>query len=99
MMNKIPVIGWIIEIFLTASMSFPFWLIWSVWDVGEKYFYFLPTVYHYIPFWECVGLFIVIGILKSVLMPNLANIKQTNTEATRDKDNKKDEKQTNERNI
>lgn len=64
-LNTIPIIGWIIDLFLTISMSIPFWFIWKVCSVGEIYFYFLPERYLTIGFWETVGLFIILSILKS----------------------------------
>ena len=78
MINAIPVIGWILSIFFTASLSLPFWFIWTVCDIGKKYFYWIPEVYQSIPFWECVGLFMVISILKNVLIPKLASVEQKN---------------------
>jgi hypothetical protein len=45
-----------------------------VFHIGEKYFYFLPAVYRNIDFWPCVGLFMVISVLKAVLVPSLASI-------------------------
>lgn len=69
MLNVIPVVGWIINLLLVMSLSVPFWLIWTVFDFGERYFYFVPETYHSLPFWHCVGLITVIGILKLVLVP------------------------------
>jgi hypothetical protein len=69
MINGIPVLGWFISFIINASLAIPFWFIWSVCGVGDTYFYFLPEVYRGIGFWSCIGLFIVISILKSVLIP------------------------------
>ena len=74
MLNAIPVVGWILDFLCRASLAFPFWLIWTVWGVGQKYFYFLPEVYLTPGFWNCVGVFIVVGILKTVFVPKLASI-------------------------
>lgn len=73
MLNAIPFIGWFLSFFFTVSLAIPFWLIWSVFGIGETYFYFLPKIYHGIGFWACVGVFMVLGILKGVLFPTLAH--------------------------
>jgi len=64
MLNNIPILGWILDVIFKVSLAIPFWLCWTVWDIGEKYFYFLPEVYTNIPFWSIVGIFICLGILK-----------------------------------
>jgi len=77
MINKLPFIGWAFSFIASVSLSVPFWFIWTFCGIGEKYFYFLPTVYHSIPFWSSVGLFMVVGILKAVLTPKFATVSQT----------------------
>lgn len=77
-MNSIPVIGWALSLFFTASTSVPFWFIWTVCGIGRKFFYWLPTVYQSLGFWETVGLFMAVGILKGLLTPTLAEVSQTN---------------------
>ncbi len=74
--NKLPVIGWLLSITASISMSVPFYIVWNA--LAPKYFYFLPEVYHSIPFWHCVGLFIIIPILKT-LVPSIVNVSQNNT--------------------
>lgn len=64
MLNVIPVVGWIIDFFLKVSLAVPFWVVWSGCGIGEKFFYFLPRVFTDIGFWETVGVFIVLSILK-----------------------------------
>ena len=76
MLNAIPVIGWLLSLVFTTSVAVPFWIVWSACGIGSKYFYWLPEVYQRIPFWNCVGLFMVIGILKSVLTPKLVEVSQ-----------------------
>lgn len=46
----------------------------SVFGIGEKYFYFLPTVYQDPGFWNCVGVFIVVPILKTIFVPKLVSV-------------------------
>ena len=72
MLNSIPVIGWLMDLGFKISLAFPFWIVWSVCGIGEKYFYFLPQVYKDPGFWDCVGVFIVIPILKSIFLPRLS---------------------------
>ena len=78
MLNAIPIIGWIVNLILMTSLAIPFWICWTACNIGRKFFYFLPDVYWSIGFWNCVGLFTVIGILKTVLVPTLASFSQTN---------------------
>lgn len=67
---SIPVFGWLIGAILHISLAVPFYFIWNA--LAPTYFYFVPTVYQQIDFWDCVGLFIVISILKTVLVPRLS---------------------------
>lgn len=78
MMNAIPFIGWFIDFVVKASMSLPFWLIWTKFGIGEKYFYFLPEVYQSISFWDCVGLFIAVPIAYSVFIPKIMSVSNSN---------------------
>lgn len=75
-MNGIPVIGWALSLLFNTSMAVPFWIIWTASKIGREYFYFLPDKFQSIPFWHCVGLFMVIGILKSVLTPQIVSVSQ-----------------------
>lgn len=74
MINAIPILGWFISLTVSISLAIPFWIAWTACNIGEKYFYFLPPVYHKIDFWSCVGLFVVLSILKSVLTPRFVNV-------------------------
>ena len=62
MWNAFPVIGHLISLLINISLAIPFWICWTLFGVGTKYFYFLPEPFHVISFWSCVGLFIVFGI-------------------------------------
>lgn len=73
MLNFIPVIGWLVSAFFAASLAVPFWIIWTVCGIGEKYAYWLPPVYLNPGFWDCVGVFMVMGIIKLVFIPRLAS--------------------------
>lgn len=78
MINAIPLLGWLVSAFINISLAIPFWLCWTVAGIGERYFYWAPEPYRVIPFWHCVGLFIVISILKYALTPQFASVEQTN---------------------
>lgn len=84
MINGIPVIGWLISAIVMISMAVPFWIVWTWCKIGETYAYFLPTVYQFPSFWDCVGLFIAMQILKPIFLPKLlwngVNIEQNNKE-------------------
>lgn len=70
MIYSIPVIGWLIGVFFHTCLAIPFYLLWN--SFAPVYFYWLPEVYQDIAFWDCVGLFIIISILKAVLLPDLS---------------------------
>ncbi|WP_439357905.1 hypothetical protein [Bradyrhizobium sp. DASA03007] len=76
--NGIPVIGWLISVLVAASMAVPFWLIWSVFEIGQTFFYWLPAPYLRPGFWQCVGLFMAVSIIKSVFIPKVVSVSQTN---------------------
>jgi hypothetical protein len=77
MINAIPVIGWAISLFFMASLAVPFWFIWTVCGIGATYAYWLPAVYLAPGFWHCVGVFIVVSIIKRVFVPTIASITQS----------------------
>lgn len=78
MINAIPVFGWLISAILCTSLAVPFFFIWNA--LAPTYFYWLPKVYLSIPFWDCVGLFTIIPILKTILVPKIVSVSQTNKE-------------------
>lgn len=73
-MIKIPIL-WAMNVLTALVLSVPFWICWTFFGIGQKYFYFVPAVYQHIPFWNCVGLFIISGIIKG-LIPQLISITQ-----------------------
>ena len=70
MIYSIPIIGWAIGFFLHVSLAVPFYYLWAA--MAPKYFYFVPKVYMALPFWDCVWLFMLLSILKTVLLPRFA---------------------------
>jgi hypothetical protein len=71
--SSIPVVGWILAPIFSACLAIPFFVLWNWFEI-RKFFYFLPDVYLNIGFLQCVGLFIIISILKVILLPSF-NIK------------------------
>jgi len=59
-----------ISFFVALWVSIPFWIVYTLYGIGEKFFYFLPVVYQSPGYWNTVGLFTVILILKSMLIRN-----------------------------
>lgn len=82
MINKLPIIGWALSLIANISLSVPFWIAWTVCGIGAKYFYWLPPVYKSIPFWDCVGIFICVAIIKGAILPSLASVDNSNTNKT-----------------
>jgi hypothetical protein len=74
MINKIPVFGWVLSVLAAVGLSVPFWIAWTVCEIGKTYFYFIPVLFQSIPFWDCVGLFMVIAILKGTLIPRVFSV-------------------------
>lgn len=68
MIYAIPVVGWLVGLFFHTMLAIPFYFVWN--GLAPVYFYWLPEVYKHIDFWTIVGLFILLSILKSVLLPN-----------------------------
>lgn len=83
MLNMIPGIGWILDLMFKASLAVPFWFIWTICGIGATYFYWLPKVYQTPGFWDCVGVFIVVPILKGIFIPTLASL--SNNKESKDK--------------
>lgn len=72
MLNAIPIVGWALSIFFSASAAVPFWFLWTYCSLGRKYFGFMPEVWLSIGFWDCVGVFVILSIIRAVL-PTLSS--------------------------
>lgn len=77
MLNAIPFIGWFFSFVFAFSLAVPFWLIWTVFGIGEKYAYWLPAVYLHPGFWDCVGVFVVTSIIRFIFVPKFASASAT----------------------
>lgn len=84
MINAIPLVGWLISLFFSVSLAVPFYIVWTGFGIGETFFYFLPPVYRSIGFWNCVGLFMAVSIIKHVFIPRLVSV-STSSESKADK--------------
>ena len=74
MLNSIPILGWLLSFLFSSSLAVPFYFLWN--HMAPKYLPFLPPLYSAVPFWDCVWLFMLVPILKS-LLPTLVSITQT----------------------
>jgi hypothetical protein len=72
MLNAIPFVGWFLSLFFAISLAVPFWFVWTVCGIGRAYAYWLPEVYLSPGFWDCVGIFIAMSIIKLVFVPKFA---------------------------
>ncbi len=81
MINAIPFIGWSLSLFFSVSLAIPFWFIWTLCGIGSSYFYFLPPVWQTPGFWACVGIFMVVSIIKTVFVPKLVDISTSSNSA------------------
>ncbi|MFZ3229318.1 MAG: hypothetical protein WA160_03860 [Pseudobdellovibrio sp.] len=52
-------------VFKNIFLAIPFYFLWNF--LAPMYLYSLPDVYKNIPFWHCVGFFLIISILRNVL--------------------------------
>ena len=49
-------------------LAIPFYFLWNYF--APIYLPNLPEVYSSIPFWHCLGIFVLIGIVKTLLLPH-----------------------------
>ena len=62
------VIAIIVNVSLDIVLAIPFWLFWTVFGIGTKYFSFLPSIYQSITLWHCMGIFACIGLIRMLIM-------------------------------
>ncbi len=73
MIMAIPVIGPLIEMVFCIFLAIPFYWLWNY--LAPIYMYWLPAVYQHLPFWDCVWIFMLLGIISTVI-PKLARVDQ-----------------------
>lgn len=71
MIYAVPVVGWVVGLFFHICLAIPFYFVWN-W-LAPTYLYWLPAVYQQLGFWTIVGLFVLLSILKTVLLPSFAS--------------------------
>lgn len=74
MINAIPFFGWLLSAFFAISLAVPFWIVWTVFGIGQTFAYWLPAVYLAPGFWQCVGVFIAMSIIKMVFVPRIGSV-------------------------
>lgn len=55
-------------ILCSIVLSIPYYFIWNA--LAPTYFSWLPAVYQHLPFWHCMGLFVLFAILRTLLLPS-----------------------------
>jgi len=68
MLNAIPILGWLLSFLFSVSLSIPFYFLWN--GLAPTYFYWLPAAYLDVPFWNCVGLFMLMPMVKMLVYPS-----------------------------
>lgn len=72
-----------IKVGFAIVTAIPFTISWNC--LAPKYLYFIPSVYQHIPFWNVVGLLIIIWVIGEQIQqitPKIISIDQTNNNKT-----------------
>ena len=72
MINVITAAGWFLSLFFMTSLALPYNSVRIV--CGPTYFYFPPPMWQSPDFFVCIGIFILVSILRSVFAPKLASV-------------------------
>jgi len=75
-MNYVPIIGWFVSVLVNMSLAFPFWFLWTYLGAGSRYFTWLPSIWHKVPYWDLVGLFVLVHILYDLIAPIKLNFEK-----------------------
>jgi len=75
LLNMIPIVGWVVAAIMCFLVAIPVFFLWG-W-LAPVYFYWLPAIYHSIPFWHMFGLIWLITSVKGILLPSFSS---TNTQ-------------------
>jgi len=68
------IVGVVVNLLIDVLVAVPFWLFWTVFGIGSKYFYVLPDTFHRIPLWHCIGIFMCIGTIRLIFVKNNTNV-------------------------
>ena len=73
----------LVKVFFNTAFSIvtavPFWISWNC--IAPKYLLFIPGLYHKLPYWHIVGVFLVctyLGEQINKLTPKIVSISQSN---------------------
>lgn len=66
------IVGFATTIAFSIILALIFWVVWIKFGIGLKYFAFLPTTYLQIGFWDTIGVFLILDVLKTVALPGLS---------------------------
>ena len=69
-LHYVPVLGTAVAFLINTLLAIPFYLLWNY--LCPIYFSWMPDVWHQIPFWDCVWLFMLVGILR-MLVPKFSS--------------------------
>ena len=75
MIYLIPVLGWAIGLMFSIFIAIPFFILWN-W-LAPTYLYWLPEAFHHLPYWHCVGLFMLASMIRFALYPRLISSNTT----------------------
>ena len=72
MLWLVPIFGPLLGFVFMFFLAIPFYYLWN--DLAPMYFYWLPQVYLQLPFWDCVWLMMLTGMLKLILLPRFVTV-------------------------
>ena len=70
--SVLPIFGWAISAVLAFFAAIPLHFLWH-W-LGPVYFSFVPALYLNISFWDTVGMLVLIGFVKLIVLPSAFNV-------------------------
>ena len=68
------IIGVFVNMMLNMVIAIPFWIFWTIFGIGAKYFSFLPITYQAINLWHCIGIFACLGLIKMICFSRGVNV-------------------------
>jgi hypothetical protein len=81
MLNCLPIVGWLISFLFATFLSVPFWFLWNI--LAPTYFYWLPPVYLHLPFWDVVGLVMLMSMIDTI-MPKFVSSSSSSNSSKKD---------------
>lgn len=62
-----PIWVWVAGTLILFALSFVFWFVWTICEIGRKYFDFLPERLQAPGFWAVLGILICVSILGNLV--------------------------------